>query len=251
MPAVTSTDAVLCFSHRLEMPSYELEDDGCLNQVIVNSTARFRLRLLSPTVAQHNPTVDSFALTIRDPYGHSIAVRRRMVSSDLLELTYQPMSVGEHQLSVLFNNTIDRQLTIDVIHDRSNCLSKFKPFGPGLQRAIVGLPTEFYVDLSQTIHPNIHFRLEPSYHAEIDYEQQMATVRYTPWTAGECPVHILDNDHDIPQSPFHAHVLRNLPLRESPRLRVLGLSKQIVLHQPVEFQVESRTSFERRFDSSP
>jgi hypothetical protein len=147
------------------------------------------------------------------------------------------MSIGEHELIILFNNKIHQRLTIDVIHDELNFLSKLKPFGPGLKRAIVGLPTEFYVDLNQTTNNNIHFRLEPSYQAEIDYEQQMATVRYTPTQEGDCPIQILENDRDISHSPFIAHVEKNSTLFDEPRIRVIGLSKQINLHRPVEFQV--------------
>lgn len=220
------------------MPAYELEGDGCSSQVIVNSTARFRLRLLSSTLSHHIPTVDAFALFILDPHAHEIVVQRRVLSSDLLELTYQPMSTGKHQLSIFFNHRIDRQMTIDVIHDESNSLSRLRPFGPGLRRAIAGLPTEFYVDLNQTTNQNIHFRLEPSYQAEIDYEQQMATVRYVPSDEGDCcPVHILEDDRDIPQSPFIARVARNSTMRGKPRIRVFGLPNEIILQRPVEFEV--------------
>ncbi|CAF3552060.1 unnamed protein product [Rotaria socialis] len=221
-----------------EIPPYELEGDGCSTQVIVNSIARFRLRIKSPTATYYNsPIVDLFSLSILDPYGHTIVVQRRALSSDVLELTYQPMSIGEHKLIILFNNKIDRQLTIDVMQDESNYLSKLKPFGPGLKRAIVGLPTEFYVDLNQTTNNNIHFRLQPSYQAEIDYEQQMATVRYIPLEEGDCPIHILENDKDISSSPFNAKIEKNIIHHENPRIRVIGLSKQIILHRPVEFQV--------------
>jgi hypothetical protein len=221
----------------IEIPRYELEGDGCSTKIIVNSIARFRLRLKSSIISYPNSTVDSFSLSILDPYGHTIVVQRRILSPDLLELTYQPMSIGEHKLVILFNNKIHRQLTIDVIHDELNYLSKLKPFGPGLKRAIVGLPTEFYVDLNQTSNQNIHFRLEPSYQAEIDYEQQMATVRYIPLKEGDCPIHILENDKDISRSPFIAHIEKSSISREKPRVRVVGLSKQIMLHRPVEFQV--------------
>lgn len=155
----------------------------------------------------------------------------------MLELTYQPMSIGEHQLNILFNNKLDRQLAINVIPDESNYLSRLKPFGPGLKRAIVGLPTEFYVDLNQTTNTDIHFRLEPSYQAEIDFEQQMAMVRYVPLDEGDCPIHILENDKDIQRSPFIAKVEKNISHRGKPRIRVIGLPKQIVLHRTVEFQV--------------
>jgi hypothetical protein len=149
------------------------------------------------------------------------------------------MSIGKHQLSIFFQNKIDQQLPIDVIHDELTYLSKLKPFGPGLQRATLGLPTEFYVDLNQTTNTNIHFRLESSYQAEIDYEQQMATVRYIPLNEGDFPVHILENDKDIPNSPFIAHIDKNFILREKPRIRVIGLSKEIILHRSVEFQVRN------------
>ncbi|CAF0821680.1 unnamed protein product [Adineta ricciae] len=220
-----------------EVPHYELEGDGCSTKIIVNSIARFRLRLKSSYNTYQHPSVDSFSISILDPHGHTIVVQRRTLSPDLLELTYQPMSIGEHRLLVLFNNTIHRQVAIDVIQDELNFPSKLKPFGPGLKRAIVGLPTEFYVDLNQTLHPNIHFRLEPSYQAEIDYEQQMATVRYVPLTEGKCPIHILENDKDITNSPFIAHVDKSLSLRDKPRIRVVGLPKELMLHRTVEFQV--------------
>ncbi|CAF0986572.1 unnamed protein product [Rotaria sordida] len=221
-----------------DIPQYELEGDGCSTKIIVNSIARFRLRIKSSVTSYYNnPIVDLFSLTILDPYGHTIVVQRRIISIDLIELTYQPMSIGEHQLIILFNNKIHRQLTIDVINDELNYLSKLKPFGPGLKHAIVGLPTEFYVDLNQTINHDIHFRLEPSYHAEIDYEQQLATVRYIPFEDGNCPIHILENDKDILHSPFIAQIEKNITYHEKPRIRVIGLSKQIVLHRPVEFQV--------------
>jgi len=150
------------------------------------------------------------------------------------------MSIGEHQLSILFNNKLHRQLIINVIHDETNYLSKLKPFGPGLQRAIVGLPTEFYVDLNHQIIPNhnpIQFSLEPSYHAEIDFEQQLATVRYTPLKQGDCPIHILEYNKDILHSPFLAHIKQELILNDQPRIRVTGLTEQIIIHRPVEFQV--------------
>jgi hypothetical protein len=149
------------------------------------------------------------------------------------------MSIGEHKLIILFNNKIHQQLIINVIYDDFNYLSKLKPFGPGLKRGIVGLQTEFYVDLKQTTNNNnIHFRLEPSYQAEFDYEQQMATVRYIPLKEGNCPINILENDKDISQSPFIAHIeQKNLTLHQQPRIRVIGLPKKIILHRPVEFQV--------------
>ncbi|CAF1052501.1 unnamed protein product [Adineta steineri] len=222
---------------RSNIPHYELEGDGCSTKIIVNSIARFRLRLKSPINSHYSPTVDSFSLSILDPHGHTIVVQRRLLSSDLLELTYQPMSIGEHHLIILFNNKIHRQLSIDVIHDELNHLSKLKPFGPGIKHAIAGVPTEFYVDLNQTANHNIHFRLEPSYQAEIDYEQQMATVRFTPSKEGKCPIHILENDKDIPNSPFNSRVEKGLTLRDKPRIRVVGLPNQIMLHRTVEFQV--------------
>jgi len=225
----------------IEIPEYELEGDGCSTNIIVNSIARFRLQIKSSIISYHNSTIDLFSISILDPYGHKIVVQRRILSSDVLELTYQPMSIGKHQLIILFNNKIHHQLIINVIHDELNYLSKLKPFGPGLKRAICGLPTEFYVDLNQTTNNNnIHFRLEPSYQAEIDYEQQMATVRYIPLKEGDCPIHILENDKDISHSPFIAHVEKNVTLREQPRIRVIGLSKKIILHRPVEFQVRRK-----------
>ncbi|CAF4604114.1 unnamed protein product [Rotaria sp. Silwood1] len=235
---LVSTDIKYINTYNQEIPQYELEGDGCSTKVIVNSIARFRLRIKSLITSYYNnPMLDLFSLSILDPFGHTIIVQRRIISMDLLELTYQPMSIGEHQLIILFNNKVHRQLTIDVIHDESNYLSKLKPFGPGLKRAIVDLPTEFYVDLNQTINSDIHFRLEPSYQAEIDYEQQLATVRYVPSEEGNCPIHILENDKDILHSPFIAQVEKNIKYRDKPRISVIGLSKQIILHRPVEFQV--------------
>ncbi|CAF0809482.1 unnamed protein product [Adineta steineri] len=235
---------MLSWIRRPKIPSYELEGDGCSTKVIVNSIARFRLRILSPVNSSQKSTVDSFSLSIIDPYGHSIVVQRRILSPDLLELTYQPMSTGEHQLSILFNNKLQRQLTIDVKNDETNYLSKLKPFGPGLKRAIVGLPTEFYVDLNQQITTNainnqnhIQFSLQPSYHAEIDYEQQMATLRYTPLKEGDCPIHILEYNKDTSHSPYIAHVKQENLSQEKPRIHVNGLTQQISIHRPVEFRV--------------
>lgn len=231
----------------LEIPSYELEGDGCSNKIIVNSIARFRLRIAN---LNDKLTLESFSISILDPYGHTIVVQRRILSPDLLELTYQPMSIGEHQLSILFNNKLQRQLTIDVIRDETTCLSKLKPFGPGIKRAIVGLPTEFYVDLNQqtitngtTNHNHIQFSLEPSYHAEIDYEQQMATVRYTPLKEGDCPIHILENNKDTLHSPFIAQVKKEILLSDKPRIDVIGLTDEIIIHRPVEFRVRSNVIF--------
>ena len=51
-------------------------------------------------------------------------------------------------------------------------------------------------------------------------------------------IKILENNKDISQSPFIAYVERNLKSHEKPRIHVTGLSKQINLHRPVEFQVE-------------
>ena len=150
------------------------------------------------------------------------------------------MSIGEHQLSISFNNKLQRQLIIDVINDETNYLSKLKPFGPGLRRGIVGLPTEFYVHLNQqTITNNnfIQFCLEPSYQAVIDYEQQMATVRYTPLKQGDCPIRILEDNKDVLHSPFIAHIEQELISHGKPRIQIIGLTKQIIIHRPVEFQV--------------
>jgi hypothetical protein len=225
----------------LEIPQYELDGDGYSKKVIVNSIARFRLRITSSIDSSSKSLIDLFSLSILDPYGHSIVVQRRILSSDLLELTYQPMSIGEHQLSISFNEKFHRQLNIHVIHDEMNSLSKLKPFGPGLKRAIVGLPTEFYVDLNHQTTSNHHpiqFSLEPSYQAEIDYEQQMATVRYTPFEQGDCPIHILEYNKDILHSPFIAHIKQEVVLHEKPRIHVKGLTEQIIIHRPIEFQVK-------------
>lgn len=215
---------------------YELEGDGYSKKVIVNSIARFRLR----THGYSRSLLDQFSLSIVDPHGHPIVVQRRTLSSDLLELTYQPMSIGAHQLSIVFDHKLHRQIVLDVVQDETNYLSKFKPFGPGLHRAIAGLPTEFYVDLNQQTtfnqHP-IQFSLEPSYQAEIDYEQQMAIVRYTPLKQGDCPIHILESDKDILHSPFLAQIQQETISSDSPRVRVVGLTEEIILHRPVEFQV--------------
>jgi hypothetical protein len=150
------------------------------------------------------------------------------------------MSIGDHQLLIEFNNKLHCQLIINVINDEINSLSKLKPFGPGLKRAIVGLPTEFYVDLNNQIisnHNPIQFSLEPSYHAEIDYEQQMATVRYTPLKQGDCPIHILEYNKDILHSPFIANIKQEIILNDKPRIHVTGLTEEIIIHRPVEFQV--------------
>lgn len=219
------------------MPEYELEGDGCSKNIIVNSIARFRLCLKSAIITSNNSLFDLFSISILDPYGHKITVQRRIHSTNILELTYQPMSIGQYELFILFNNQIHRQLLINIIPDELNYLSKLKPFGPGLKHAIVGLPTEFYIDLNQTTNTNIHFRLESSYQAEIDYEQQMAVVRYIPLKEGYTPIHILEDDKDIPNSPFNVHVETNFTLREKPRIRVVGLSKKLILHRSVEFQV--------------
>lgn len=226
----------MCFFSLLEIPEFELEGDGYSKKIIVNSIARFRLRILSSCKS----LIDLFSLSIHDPFGHTIVVQRRILSPDLLELTYQPMSIGEHELSISFNNILQRQLIIHVINDEINTLTKFKPFGPGLQRAIVGIPTEFYVDLNhQTIanHNPIQFSLEPSYHAEIDYEQQMATVRYTPLKSGDCPIHILEYNKDILNSPFIAHIKQENNIEKKPQIYVKGLTEDIIIHRPIEFQV--------------
>ena len=52
-------------------------------------------------------------------------------------------------LTISFNNQSHRQVALHVIQDEINYLSKFKPFGSGLQRTIAGLPNELYVDLNQ------------------------------------------------------------------------------------------------------
>ena len=238
----------------LEPPVYELEGEGYASKIVVNSIARFRLRTISfaNVHARHrSDPMDLFSVSILDPFGHHIVVQRRLLSSDLLELTYQPMSVGQHQLSISFNERIDRQLTLDVIQEESNSLSKLKPFGPGLQRAIVGLPTEFYVHLhaptvKMHLHDHLQFCLEPSYQAEIDYEQQLATVRYTPKHAGDCPIHILEYNKDIRQSPFLAHFRKVSFTKGPPRVQVTGLSAKIIVHRSVEFQV-SRCSSLRHY----
>ena len=218
----------------IEPPRFELEGDGYSKKVTVNSIARFRLRTRS--------SIDQFSLEILDPYGHPIVVQRRQLSSDLLELTYQPMSIGEHKLSVSFDKTLQQQFVIHVIHDDTDTETKLKTFGPGLDRAIVGLPTEFYVDLNQqniANHNSIQFSLEPSYQAEIDYEQQMATVRYIPLKEGDCPIHILEYNRDIPHSPFIAHVTQVPMGNEKPKIFVTDLTEQIILHRPIEFQVRA------------
>lgn len=212
-----------------------MEGDGYSTKIIVNSIARFRLRLKSSSI------IDAFSVSIIDPYGHEIVVQHRILSPELLELTYQPMTIGEYQLKIFFRKQMHRQWIIDVINDESNYLSKLRPFGPGLSRAIVGYPTEFYVDLNQTNNhqTNIHFRLEPSYQAEVDYEQQLATVRYIPLRDGDCPINILENDREISHSPFIARVEKALVEQDKPRVRVVGLGKKIILHRPVEFQVRT------------
>ncbi|CAF0925368.1 unnamed protein product [Adineta ricciae] len=224
-----------------DVPSYELEGEGCSTKIIVNSIVRFRLRITSSTNVH---TVDSFALSILDPFGHAIVVKRRVLSSDLLELTYQPMSVGAHELSIVFNNKLQRQITIDVKNDEMNSSSKLKPFGPGLKRAIVGCPTEFYVDLHQQSLANgminqnhLQFSLEPSYHAEIDYEQEMATLRYTPLKEGDCPIHILQYNKDITNSPYMAYVKQECLAEGKPRVQVIGLPDEIIIHRLIEFRV--------------
>ena len=225
-----------------EVPLYELEGDGYSKKVIVNSIARFRLR----THGYSRSLLDQFSLSIVDPHGHPIVVQRRTLSSDLLELTYQPMSIGEHQLSISFDNKLHRQIVLNIVQDETNYLSKFKPFGPGLQRAIVGLPTEFYVDLNQQTtfnqHP-IQFSLEPSYEAEVDYEQQMAIVRYIPLKQGDCPIHILESDKDISQSPFLAQIKEEIITPDPPRIRIHGLTEEIIVHRPIEFQVVVENPF--------
>ena len=231
----------------VEIPEYELEGDGCSTKVIVNSIVRFRLRIKSLTNRFSNSIVDLFSLTIIDPFGHKIVVQRRTLSSDLLELTYQPMSIGEYRLSISFNNKFHRQLIIDVINDETNYLSKLKPFGPGLKRAITGLPAEFYVDLSQRkfIHNDsyIQFSLEPSYYGEIDYEQQIATVRYMPLIEGDCPIHILEDNKDILHSPFIARIKKEDISHHKPRVYITGVSQELILHRPVEFQVRINVFF--------
>lgn len=220
------------------MPDYEIQGEEPFDKVIVNSIVRFRLKLLErSTISSRTSTVDSFSLSIVDPYGHGIVLQRRVLSFDLLELTYQPMSIGEHQLSISFNHQIDRLIKIQVQPEESNFLSRLRPFGAGLRRAALGFPTEFYVDLNQTTNQNIHFRLEPSYHAEIDYEQQLATVRYIPTEEGFCPIQILENDRDVNNSPFLARIEKYPQARHQPRVRVFGLPKDLVLHRTVEFQV--------------
>lgn len=226
------------------IPEYQLEGDGYETKIIVNSIARFRLRLVSlEQLSNSNNLIDSFSISMLDPLGHAIVVQRRLLSADLLELTYQPMSIGQYQLSVAFNGIIDRQLIIDVIDDETNSLTTYQPFGPGLQRGLVDLPTEFYIKLqSNTIktinEDHLQFSMEPGFHAELDYEQQMATVRYIPTVGGPCPIRILQSNRDIPQSPFMAHIRKMSFAHETPRVSVHGLSKNIVIHRPVEFQVK-------------
>ena len=45
------------------------------------------------------------------------------------------------------------------------------------------------------------------------------------------------NDKDISHSPFIAQVEKNILFRGTPRVRVVGLPKEIILHRPIEFQV--------------
>ena len=234
---------------RLEKPLYSLEGDGYSTKIVVNSITRFRLRVVSSSVPfSHSNIFDHFSISILDPFGHRIVVQRRLLSTDLLELTYQPMSIGSHQLYIIYQDKIDQQLTIDVINDESNISSCLKTFGPGLRNPVVGLPTEFYVLLgSSTLktiaQDHLQFSLKPSFQAEIDYEQQLATVRFQPVEDGECPIHILENNRDINNSPFMARfrtvTLQSIP----PRVKVVGLPKKLVLRRPVEFQVNQNIDF--------
>jgi hypothetical protein len=226
-----------------DLPEYQLEGDGCSNTIIVNSTARFRLHLQSE---DDSFLLDSFTVSICDPYAHAIVVQRRILALNLLELTYQPMSIGKHQLSIVFDNRLILERTIDVVHDESYSLSKLRSFGPGLRHAIAGLPTEFYVDLTQSTNQNIHFRLEPSYEAIIDYEKQLATVRYVPIDDEQCSIQILENDRDILQSPFTAQIDKINAVHVKPNIYVIDLPKEMILHQAIEFQVSQRTNIRRR-----
>ena len=71
----------------------------------------------------------------------------------------------------------------------------------------------------------------------------MATVRYTPLKEGDCPIHILENNKDTLHSPFIAQVKKEILLTDKPRIDVIGLTNEIIIHRPVEFRVRLNLLF--------
>ena len=101
--------------------------------MIVNCIPRFRFR-----INDHSKSAfDQFTLPIVDPYGHPIVEQRRILSFDSFELSYQPMPIGGHQLTISFNNQIHGKTALRGIQDEINYLSKFKQFGSRLERRIL------------------------------------------------------------------------------------------------------------------
>lgn len=234
----------------IEKPNYTLEGDGYSTKVIVDSIARFRLRLTSTNNSfSQLRIIDAFTISILDPFGHRIVVQRRLLSPDLLELTYQPMSIGSHQLQILYKDRLDRQLTIEVVSEETNSSIVVKTFGPALREYIVGLPTEFYVFMASSVEKtntqdHLQFSLKHSFHAEIDYERRLATVRFTPDEEGRFPIRIIEENDDITDSPFMTISRKIKSFSFVPNVRVHGLPKNIVIHHTVEFQVNTKTCSE-------
>jgi len=106
-----------------------------------------------------------------------------------------------------------------------------KAYGPGLQEAIAGEETEFYIEVPANVvgddPDGKEFNLEVKIEGPVDVEFKQEkdedgtyTVEYTPSEPGEYTVFVRVNDSDIPGSSFTVLVLEDESLGGEGQIRV-------------------------------
>eukprot|EP00095_Tigriopus_kingsejongensis_P006988 maker-scaffold430_size173499-snap-gene-0.40 protein:Tk06988 transcript:maker-scaffold430_size173499-snap-gene-0.40-mRNA-1 annotation:"filamin-a isoform x3" len=171
------------------------------NGIRVNETVSFK-------VHTEGAGEGEVAVKILGPGGLPIRATSKKIDDFTTEYTYTPIKQGRHIVMITFaNQEIPRSpFEVNISADKTTSI---KAYGPGLKGGIVNRPARFTVDTNGEA-GGLGFSIKGPSQAQIncsDNGDGSADVDYIPTAVGEYAVHILNDDEDIPGSPFMANIL--------------------------------------------
>ncbi|KAM3726784.1 Filamin-A [Dirofilaria immitis] len=116
-----------------------------------------------------------------------------------------PKNIGGTKFAVFFDENLvcESQIIVRRSHDATLC----RVTGEGLERAVVGVPAKFQVDIKDAGGGRMKMAIKGPSESKtniIDHSDGLCTVEYTAQTPGfyEISIYFGDNEEEIPGSPF-------------------------------------------------
>jgi len=191
-------------------------------------------------------TVSEMEALVMSPSGHVERCDISDIGDKQYSIKFVPREIGVHTVSVKHKGMhipgSPFQFTVGPITEGG--AHKVRALGPGLQRAVVNVPSYFNIITREAGAGSLSVAMEGPSKAEIDFidhKDGSCEIAYTCAVPGDYVIYIKYNDQNIPDAPFKVHVSprgadgKNLSLQD---LKDHGCQ----INQPAAFTIDLRSA---------